>query len=66
MHRPGALTRERCLMADNEPACLVDRVDHCIHVPGQQCAQVEHLAGDAILLRQLLRSLFQNKHLPAG
>lgn len=28
----------RCLVADNQSASLVDRVNDCILIPGQQCA----------------------------
>ena len=48
-------------MGEHESAGLGDGVDDGLLVPGQQRAQVDHLAGNAQLLR-LLHSLEKEQH----
>lgn len=59
MTRPFDITHpptHRRLVADDEAARALDRLDHGLCVPGEERAEVDELAGDALLLpRQLAR-----------
>ena len=49
-----SLTGDGCLMADQQPAGLIDRGLHRLHVPRLEGAQVNHLGGE--LGRRVRRS----------
>ncbi len=61
--RRAPLTGERRLVADDEPPRAVDALLHRRHVPGQQRAQVQHVALHAVRLGHVLGRRRQHVHL---
>mmetsp|Transcript_3120 Transcript_3120/g.7814 ORF Transcript_3120/g.7814 Transcript_3120/m.7814 type:complete len:285 (-) Transcript_3120:388-1242(-) len=54
---------EGCFVAHDQPPCAPHALLHQAYIPGHECAQVQHVARDALLSRHLARGRLQHQHL---